>query len=181
MESVAAVATALGGLGLIFASWRRWVPVALNAASAAAGWLVLLLSGWLWIVSTGAEFGVLLAFLVPSLLAWMLVLVNRQHRQRRDRAEPPALKPNAGERSWVRHLVLFVVVVPLAAVASALVTVALSLLLPWREVDAMVMVLVIMPILWGSAAYWACADSRLVRPAAALLAGSLVSAAVIYG
>ena len=69
---------------------------------------------------------------------------------------------------------------PVAAVASALLAVAVSMALPMPVVDAMVTVIVLVPLLWGCAACWVCAESRLIRPAAAMLLSAVVGAAVIY-
>lgn len=173
-----ALVVALAGLGCLFGAWQRRIPARWRPVL--VGWTLLALSGWFWVVGIGAEFGVSLVLLVTSLVAWIYVVANRQRRERRTPADAGAPKPVAEPRRLVDHVVLFVLVVPLAAVASALVSVALSLALPVSEIDAMVTVLVVMPVLWGCAAYWAVADSRVLRPAAAMVLGAAVSAAVIY-
>lgn len=173
-----AVIAALAGLALLFGAWRR--RIAPRRLAVSGGWALLVLSGAFWVAGTGAEFGISLVLLATSAVAWLFVAANRQQRERRDRGEPSPPKPVAERRSLARHLILFLLVVPLAAVASTLVSVALSMALPVPTVDAMVAVLVLVPILWGCAAYWTLADSRLVRPAAAMLLGAVVSAAVIY-
>ena len=173
-----AAVLAAGGVALIFASWRRWIGGHRHAAL--FGWLALALSGVSWMLATGAEFGVTLALLVPSVVAWLLVFANRQRRQGRRRDDPALDKPMRPTTVWSRHLLLFLVVVPFAAVASTLVSVAVSMLLPWQPVNAMLLVVIVMPVLWGGVAYWACADNRLLRPVAAMAMGALVSGAFIY-
>lgn len=173
-----AVLAAVAGVALLFGAWCRrlpshWLPVP-------TGWALLVLSGWFWVAGAGAEFGVSLVLLATSAVAWLFVVANQQKRERRDRGDTGPPKPVAERRTLARHAMLFLLVVPLAAVASALASVALSLALPVSKISAMVTVLVVMPILWGCAAYWAVADSRIVRPAAAMVLSAVVSAAVIY-
>lgn len=172
----AALLAAAAGVALLYGAWlrripRRWLPVP-------AGWALLFASGWFWVSATGAEFGITLVLLATSLVAWLFVWGNRQQRRRRARKAVP---PKAARgRSFAEHALLFLLVVPLAAVASALISVALSLALPVSEVDAMVIVLAVMPVLWGAGAWWAAADPNTARPAAAMALGALAAAAIIY-
>jgi len=178
IDVVIAMALGLAGLACLFGAWHNhiaahWRPVP-------AGWVLLLVSGWFWVAGTGAEFGISLLLLVTSLIAWLFVAANRSQRPRRGGGETGPPKPNADPQPWSRHALLLLLAVPGAAVASALLAVALSMALPVAVVNAMVTVIVVMPVLWGCAAYWVCADSRLVRPAAAMVLSAAVGAAVIY-
>lgn len=174
-----ALALGLGGVACLFGAWRKrfaeaWQPVPV-------GWGLLLASGWFWVAGTGVEFGVSLTLLVAPLFAWAFVAANRSRRPRRRRGDAGPPKPNAAPQSWPRHALLLVLAVPVAAVASAFLAVTLSMALPIPVVDAMVVVIVLVPLLWGCAAWWVCAESRLVRPAAALLLTAALGAAVVYG
>ncbi len=172
----AALLTAAAGVALLYGAWQSRVPR--RRLPVPAGWALLFASGWLWVAGTGTEFGITLLLLTTSLVAWLFVWRNRQHRERRAREDAP---PKVTEgRSLAEHALLFVLVVPLAAVAAAMVSVALSLALPVSEVNAMVIVLVVMPVLWGAGAWWAAADPRMARPAAAMALGALAGAAIIY-
>lgn len=172
-----ALVFAATGVGCLYGAWRRtlsggWIPVA-------AGWLLLAGSGYFWVRASGAEFGVSLVLMASPLMAWLFVGVNVQRRQRRSGATPVAPRSRGGESVW-RHVLRFLLVVPAAATASALTAVALSMALPWETVNAVMLVMIVLPVLWGFAAYWACADARLLRPAAAMAASALLSVAVIY-
>lgn len=172
-----ALLTAIAGLCGLYWAWRRWEPAPYRTL---AGWLLLAAAGVLWAQAAGWEFGLALALFVPSVLAWLFVIGNREQRRRRRRSAPAV--PPAGRRGSVaRHLALFLVTVPLAAAAAVLVTVALSRLLPVPVVDVMALVVIAIPPIWGLAAYWACADRRLWRPAVALAAVALAGGAVVYG
>tara|TARA_Y100001933_G_scaffold221828_1_gene231955 strand:+ start:4861 stop:5403 length:543 start_codon:yes stop_codon:yes gene_type:complete len=176
LHLTAAVLAATAGVALLHGAWRRrlpraWLPVP-------AGWTLLGASAWFWVAGAGAEFGVTLALLATSLVAWLFVWQDRQRRERRGRQD--TAPKVADGRSLAEHALLFVLVVPLAAVASALVSTALSLALPVSEVNAMVIVLAVMPVLWGAAAWWSVADPRPLRPAAALTIGALAGAVIIH-
>jgi hypothetical protein len=176
VDVAAALLAALAGVALLYGAWQRRVPR--RWLLVPAGWALLFVSGWFWTAGTGAELGITLVLLATSLVAWLFVWGNRQHRKRRAREDSP---PKVTEgRTLIDHVLLFVLVVPLAAVASALVSVAASLALPVSEVNAMVAVLVVMPMLWGAAAWWSVADPRTARPATAMVLGALAGAAIIY-
>ncbi|MFW6094209.1 MAG: hypothetical protein ACODAC_09570 [Pseudomonadota bacterium] len=174
--STTAVVAGFGAVACAFAAWRnqrRQRPGALAALA------LLALSGWLWVAAAGAEFGITLALLVTPVLALGFVAANRTRRPRRG-SGTGAAKPNGTSQAWPRHLLLFLVAGPAAGLASALVAVAASLLLPVAPVNAMIAVIIVMPVLWGGAGYWVCADPMLLRPAAVLALGAAVGAAVIY-
>ncbi|MGE0625571.1 MAG: hypothetical protein AB7I04_24055 [Pseudomonadales bacterium] len=173
-----AVLAALAGLWLLFAAWRqRHGAVGYRVP---LGWSLIVVSGGFWVSGSGAEFGVSLVLLATGAMAWLYVLANLEQRPPRIRGETNTPKPPAGPRTLRRHALLLLLVVPVAAIAATFVSVALSMALPVSEVDAMVVVLVVMPVLWGCAAFWAVADSRTARPALAMALGTIVSAAVIY-
>ncbi|HKE93928.1 MAG TPA: hypothetical protein VKB34_06460, partial [Povalibacter sp.] len=98
-------------------------------------------------------------------------------RTQRDTPEESA--PTA-PRSLLRHAGLLLVSVPLSAVAAALVSIAVAKWTPWTDLGEMVLAMILMPILWGCAAYWAIADSKMLRPAVSIAASALLSAALLY-
>ncbi len=146
----------------------------------AAGWLLLAISTVFWGLAAGAEFGIPYALLFVPLLAWIAVLINLEVRFKKHKEQA------AGTIVWPRghtitqNLLLFLMSVPLAAVAATLVSVTLVRLLPWQELNQFVLAAFLMPVLWGCAAYWVCADSRMLRPALALAAAGGVSALILY-
>lgn len=171
--------TTLVGVSLLFASWderiaRRFWPTTI-------AWTLLVVSVYLWSRAGGAEFGTTLAILAPALVAWLYAIRNAEVRQRNDRQRtqrsrsdaPVQEKEAAGPRSLPRHLLLFFLTVPLCAAAAAMVSVAVGTMLPWSQVNEMVLSLAIMPILWGCAAYWILADRKLLRPVLSISAAGL--------
>ncbi|MBN7796520.1 hypothetical protein [Parahaliea mediterranea] len=167
---------ASGVLGL-YSSWRR---LALSGGRVVAlSWLLIAASPWAWSRAWGAEFGISFALIALSLLGGLLVLFNFEVRERKQSRPASTQAVAVDPRSWGRHLFLFFVVVPLAGAASIFSTVLLCGLLPWHPTDKMVLAVLLVPVVWGLAAYWACADTRPARPAAALLCAATLPALML--
>lgn len=174
------MAVALGASGVtgLYCSWRRF---ALSGRwVVAASWLLIAASLWAWSVAAGAEFGISFGLLALSLFGGLLVLVNFEVRERKQARPTPTQAVAVDPRSWGRHLLLFVVSIPLAGVAAIFCTVLLCSLLPWATADEAVLAVFLVPVVWGLAAYWACADPRPLRPAAALLLAALAPGLFLY-
>lgn len=175
----AATLTSLAGLGGLLYSWRARPPkpVALRSL----GWGLLVAALGLWLLAQPTEFAVTFALFVPALLAWGLILLRAQARQ-------PARDTKLEQRGFrwpalaalARQLWLLLVSVPLAAVASALVSLAVTDWLPWERVNTLVLGVLLAPALWGAASYWACADPKRWRPALTLLIVGLLAAAYLF-
>ena len=178
IDSAVAFALGIAGVGCLYGSWRDLLSASLRPAW--VGWLLLVAAGYFAVRASGAEFGSTFIFLAPALVAWLLVAANTELREAKarkrknaERAEPTAA---VGGRTLTRHLLLFVITVPLSAVAATLFSVALARTLPWSDLSEMAFALTIMPFAWGCAAYWAVADSKLARPALSILALGLLGA-----
>lgn len=175
--SALAILLTAGGVAVIHGVWRRRLP---RRGMLALGWLLLVLSAALWIYADGAEFGLVRALVVISLVAWGAVWINRRVRlPRREEREQVLAAPKPG-RGLVRNTVLFVLSVPVAGAASALVSVLLGHWLSVEPANRAAVAIVLLPLLWGCALYWACADSKLSRPALGLVAGGVLSALFLY-
>lgn len=174
-----ATLTGLAGIASLFYSWRARLPKPL--AIRTLGWLLLCLSLAVWVWAQPVEFGVTFALFAPALLAWGLIYVAARHRHpsRDTKLEQRGFqwpKPDA----FGYQLLMFVVSVPLAAVASALVTITVTSWLPWEPVNYLVLGVLIAPVVWGAASYWVCADPKLWRPTLTLLVAGLLAAAYLF-
>ena len=187
-----ALLLAAAGIGALYAVWRKRLRQ--RAAAHWGGWGLLTASLYFWVLGTGLEFGLVLGSLVPALAAWSLVWFNadlpkggERSKQAAARKEPEVIAgPTAGSAlrrwsPWLRHGVLFILAVPFAAVVTAVVTIAISDLLPWSQLNRDVLVSVLMPVLWGVAAAWLCADEKLLRPLLVLAVSGLLSAIAVFG
>ncbi len=174
-----ATLTGLAGIASLFYSWRARLPKPL--AIRTLGWLLLCLSLAVWVWAQPVEFGVTFALFAPALLAWGLIYVAARHRHpsRDTKLEQRGFQwPKPGAFGY--QLLMFVVSVPLAAVASALVTITVTSWLPWEPVNYLVLGVLIAPIVWGAASYWVCADPKLWRPTLTLLVAWLLAAAYLF-
>lgn len=179
LSPLAAVALGVAGVGCLYGSWKEHLSARLHPTL--IGWLLLMTAGYFAVRATGAEFGTVWICFAPALVAWILVAINSEVREAKvrkrknvERAEPTAI---VDSRSWPQHLLLFLITVPLSALAAVFISVAISRVLPWHEITNAVSVFIMVPILWGCAAYWAVADSKLLRPAASIVVIGLIGAA----
>lgn len=92
-----------------------------------------------------------------------------------------SLNLRAGVQALPHQLWVFLVAVPLAGFTAIKVTVALTILLPWHAVDLMAFGIYAMPMVWGLAAFWACMDSKIWRPALCFVVMSAVAMAAVGG
>lgn len=174
------IGLALGATGVagLYSSWRR-LPLS-GPWVVSACWLLVLASLWAWSAGAGAEFGISFGLIGLSLLGWVAVLYNFELRERKGLRPTTTRAVSIDARSWGRHGLLFLLAVPLAGAASILCTIWLCSLLPWHPTDKMVLAVLLVPVVWGLAAYWACADRRPLRPAGALAAAAALPALIIY-
>ena len=129
---------------------------------------------------SGPEFGSAFALINIAIVAWFFVLSNAEARQKKGLQQALTAARIPSIRSIARHGAIFLVAVPLAGVASTLISVAISGLLPWNEIDRITFPLFAMPIIWGCVAFWVCADPELWRPTLSLFACGSVSAVALF-
>lgn len=179
VDTSLAALSGIAGVASLFAAWRERWP---RRIAVSAGWGLLVLSCVLWVRAAGAEFGLVYAPLGIALCGWLAVgLTAEPRRGAPERAPAYAALGRPDRRSLARHVLLFVYVVPLAGLASILASVTLAHRLPWEPANALVAGILMMPLLWGLAAYWIVAASRPLRPALALAACAALCAAYVYG
>lgn len=167
-----------GGVVCLWWSWRAREPK--PRLLKPLGWALLMLACLPWSRALGVEFGLAYALMVMTLAAWLLVIATA--------ATGPAAAPEQVAqrlhwptwRSLVRHTGLFLLVVPVAGVASALACVGAVRLLPWQPANSLTVVIVLQPLIWGALAYWFTAAPRIRRPLAASVLAGTAGAALIF-
>jgi len=176
LSPIAAVALGVAGVGCLYGSWKEHLSARLHPTL--IGWLLLITAGYFAVRASGAEFGTVWIFCAPALVAWILIAINSEVRQakarKRKNAEGAELTAAVDSKSWPQHFLLFLITVPLSAFAAVFISVAISRVLPWHEITNAVSVFILAPILWGCAAYWAAADSKLLRPVATIVVVGLI-------
>lgn len=179
MNLILACATTLMGVTLIYSSWRQWLSprVFINLV----GWLLLGVAAWLWCIAAGWEFGAVYFITSLPLAAWLFTSyqanfrINNNHPSLRQRLRlPPWL-------TLARHLGRLFLVLPIAGVTSALLSLVLTSLLPWQEINRLALIVLLMPTLWGLLMFWCCADQKVARPAATIIVVGLASGLLQLG
>lgn len=179
MIGTLAALTSLAGVGSLLASWRLRAPK--PAGLKPLGWALLVGALGLWLLAQPAEFAVVFALVVPALWAWLLIgwraskhSLSRDTKLEQRGFEWPALSV------LCRQLLKLLVCLPLAGLATALVSFTLTHWLPWEPVNQLVTGVLLMPVLWGAASYWSLADPRLWRPALTFTLLGAAAAAALF-
>lgn len=172
----------LSGLVLLYLSWRdTWAANSIQARLAVpGGWLLQLVAAALWVQASNMELGLAFALLVLPTGAWALVVLNREFRSGRQPASRNGRISPPGAGTLGRQALRLLAAVPLAGVSSAFAAIALSSLLPWPRASQLSTGILVMPVLWGAASVWACADPRPWRPVLFLSIALLSAALFLY-
>lgn len=161
------------GLMLLYASWRGLLPQ--RVLIKALGWALIAVSGLLWSLSSGVEFGSTFLLLAVPLFAWPLVLWQSERR----RSSTDELhRSSIVWPTWSgfsRQLLLFTLAIPVAGLVSALICLSLMQFLPWQPVDQMAFGVLLMPLIWGFLMAWCVADSKPLRPTVSILIAGLLT------
>lgn len=182
MWGTLAILCSLGGLALLYLSWRGTWPAGAVPGRLAVpgGWLMQAVAAVLWVQGSNVELGVTYALLVLPLAAWAVAIFNHEIRSGRQSVTQngPVALPGAGTLG--RQTLRLLAAVPLSGVASAVTAIALSTLLPWPRASQLSTGILVMPVLWGAASVWVCADPRPWRPVLFLFIALLSGALFLY-
>tara|TARA_R110001592_G_scaffold363396_2_gene687699 strand:+ start:120351 stop:120890 length:540 start_codon:yes stop_codon:yes gene_type:complete len=174
---IALLLISAGVTGLYF-SWRRTGPG--KHWVVAGSWLLIALSLGFWSRAWGLEFGIVYSCLALSLCGGLVLLLNYEVRERKQVRPVETQLVVINPRSWGRHIMLLVTVLPVAGAVAVMGSVLMASWLPWQTVNAMVFAVFMIPVVWGLAAYWVCADPMPARPACTLLSVALPLALYLY-
>jgi hypothetical protein len=182
MTGALATLCSLGGLALLYLSWRGTWPARSAPArlAAPAGWLLQVVAAVLWVQASNIEFGLAYALLVPALGAWALAVFNHEIRAGRQRTTQSGQITLPGAGTLGRQTLRLLAAVPLSGAAAAVTSIALTTMLPWSQTSQLSTGMLVMPLLWGAASVWVCADPRPWRPVLALLIALLLSVLFLY-
>ncbi len=171
---IASVATGLGAI-LLYRKWRNRLS---GPAIALAGWALMTLALALWIVALGPEFGSVVGLTVPSLVVLCIVALHADIRQRGDAPENRQPGKMTAAR-FSRHLLRFLLAVPVAGIASMCVVTALAVALPWGGANQWAFAIFLLPLVWGAAACWVTLDDRMVQRSVGIVLPGLIGAAFL--
>ncbi|MEM9171217.1 MAG: hypothetical protein AAGA84_00775 [Pseudomonadota bacterium] len=148
---VLALLCAATGIGLNLWSWQggRQYP----RTAVIAGWLCVAASVALWSAEIDVEFGLVVGLGIASVLAWLIVSTQLRHKPATLRHVERRSPSVPGARTVGRQFVLFVLVMLLAGIASLLLSMGLSRLMPADEITRLATVMLLLPIVWGVLAF----------------------------
>lgn len=171
----------LCGAAGVICLWRSWrARQSRSPLLMPLGWALLLLSCVPWCYALGIEFGLAYALMSMTLLAWAVIAATA------DSGPVAALEQERQPLRWPawrtlgRHGGLFLLVVPVAGVVSALACVGAVRWLPWQPANSLIVVIVLQPVVWGALAYWFTAAPRLWRPVVTALVAGAAGAALVF-
>ena len=147
--------------GLVFQGWRRratWL--------AAGGWLVALVSMFVWARALGPEVGLCYALGVFACFVWVEIALTAEARRTAVATlqRPFAALQRPGARAWFRHGTIFLLSVPAAGVIAMMLSIALVIYLPWATPLKFAVAIFAYPVLWGVLSVWICAQEALLKP-----------------
>lgn len=181
-ESIAAFIGSAMAIGLFYRAWQSNLIAFKRIAKLGA--LVLMFGSFmLWVKQHGPELGICYGVVAFSLQAWSWIYFARQ---RIDKDIKRVSLPFVGDLPQprlavcVNALIKAAACVGLSAVCAMLVTVVWTTALNMSKVNQIALGIYTMPVLWGAASYWLCADSKLWRPICALSGLSVLSYLFIY-
>ncbi len=141
------------GVGLIFLSWKGKVA---QTPAKLGGWAAVLLSLVVAIMYFGPEFGPVYTFLFLACAAGLFVAIEAESWK----AKPLPIRgewPSSNSSTWLKQIAYFCFVFFVGGLASMNSAVLLGLICPGEFVDGMALAVILTPILWGGAMYWATA------------------------
>ncbi|WHI47864.1 hypothetical protein [Microbulbifer sp. VAAF005] len=175
MIAGASSAFALAGILLLYSAWsrsgaepvRRW-----------GGWAAMVLSAIGWSSIVGVEFGISIATLIVMLGAFALLALKADwpkgprpiEKQRSGTPESQALL-----LLWLRGFMRFMAAFLLPTASGLIAGLLFFGFTGFSEAARLVGGAFMSVTIWTLAMIWCCADKKLLRPSAALLAFSAVS------
>lgn len=180
--SIAAFIGSAMAIGLFYRAWQS-NHIAFKLIAKLGALALMFGSFMLWVQQHGPELGICYGVVAFSLQAWSWIYFARQ---RIDKDIKRISLPFVGGLTQPRlalcanALIKAAACVGLSAVCAMLVTVIWTTALNMSKVNQIALGIYTMPILWGAAAYWLCADSKVWRPICVLAGLSALSYLFIY-
>jgi len=157
-----AVLSGLIGIVILFIFWHRKYPA--HGAAIFLGWVLLAGSSLFWVASAEIEFGIVFSLLMPSLYAWMVILVKSEHKPIAHTHPKRYQFRRVSYIKILRNGGLFFLVIIFLAMSSTFITLVFTYSLPIKEVNRMAVGALLMPMVWGGAVVWVLIDGRRIRP-----------------
>jgi hypothetical protein len=179
----AALAVAVG-VWLLWLAWKRNPRP--RGGLIAGGWALLIAAAALLAPSAGGDRGVAISTLLVALAATVFIGLNGRwtlphgKKAKPIRATAGGADPATGPATtWPRTLATVLLALPVSTAASVAFGVATVAWMPGSPADKLVTAAFGAPLLLAGAMVWTCADRRLLRTTAILLALTAVCALAV--
>ncbi|NDV90723.1 hypothetical protein GTH32_05865 [Alteromonas sp. 345S023] len=173
MLTYAAGGLTLAALMTVYRSWRVQ-----SAGVFYFGVVLWVFACIWWSYAQGWEFGVLYGLCLPACLVWPFILKNQSYLPKSTRIPSPR-KLDFSTKTLVTHIGHFVVVMGVLMAASVSITLAVCALLPFSLTGQLAIAIVLLPILWGLAAYHYLAAANKVAALSVYLVALVIGIIVL--
>ena len=164
----------IASMAAVYESWHRQKSIVFYV-----GLFIWLMSAIAWSYAVGWEFGVLYALCLPGIIVWPFI-GKHQTTLPVPKNVPQPKSLHFSLQSSLQNLGHGFVVLVLLLVTSVVLSLALSTLLPFDTAGKLALSVVLLPILWGLAAYHYLAVSSKVRAILTYILVSVISTAVLF-
>lgn len=173
LSIIASLGLSAAAIASVYLSWRNRSGQILWLSG-----LLFISSCILWSYSQGWEFGVVYALCAPALLIWPFVAKN-QVVLPAPKNQPEPRKIPISVKHVARHLGHGVVILVGLLLTSLLVSLAVSVRLPFVDAGQLAIMIVMLPLLWGMLVYHYLATLKKGRAIAGYTLLSVVSALLL--
>ena len=183
MAALAAVPAVAIGVWLLWLAWKRNPKP--RGGLIAGGWTLLIIAALLLAPWAGGDRGVAISTLLVAVAATAFIVYSGRWTLPHGKAKPirataggadPATGPAT---TWPRTAATVLLALPVSAAAAIAFGVALAVWTPGGPADKLVTAAFGAPLLLAGAMIWSCADRRLLRTAAGLVAVTAVCALAV--
>ena len=165
-------------IALLYSAWRDWFGPGFWLKL--GGWGLLVVSSILWINAVGWELGITYFFITMPVIAWLAISLNVEVRQRKPSKFYFQQVALPSSHLVKRNALIFVVSLPVAGCASALIVLSLGTYIPSSAFTKMAIQVLGVPTLWGMCMFWCCVDPKLVRPTTIITFTGMVAGITLF-
>jgi hypothetical protein len=170
---ITATGASLAAITTLYKSWRTQAP-----AFFYAGLMIFILSCVAWSYSQGWEFGLVYGLCLPALLVWPFIGAS-QTLLPAPKNSPQSRAIDTSVSTALRHTGHMLVVLPGLMLTSLLLSMAVSLRLPFAEAGQLATGIILLPLIWGGLAYHYLATVHKTKALFAYLVLSILSALML--
>lgn len=171
-SAIAAAAISAASIVLLRAIWRK--KPAFKIIYVILAWVLFFCAVWQWSLIKSWEFGLVYHFSVAAITAWITTGINAERKPPLPTKVNPKSDSNSALNPWLTFARLLLAG-PIAGIAACIILLAFSELLPFEQIDQLVISGIVFPLLWATLSVWICATQSTSKQAFSILATTLCS------